>query len=279
MKKIFVFSMLVLLGSFGLNVFAQDSITTTTDSISAPAVKSITLQKGDANLLKWTVDGYSKNGFKVVWSLHENPTYPLRDGDKYHYYADPNKNTDNVEPFNGIGVYYVRVCEYINDVCGVYSNQVKVEFSNRGGDLKPGTNNPVIKIDNNNKGMMNNNQDMMNGNNTNNITDPSQLPSGYEKISSIDDIKNYEKIIKVGDTDLYGIKMTVKIPDGKEWIKSLADVKYFKNIQKVGDHLYGVRISDEKKLQLQKRINELNTQLQKLQDQITQLTTQLSSVQ
>ena len=73
--------------------------------------------------------------------------------------------------------------------------------------------------------------------------------------------------------------MTVKIPDGKEWIKSLADVKYFKNIQKVGDHLYGVRISDEKKLQLQKRINELNTQLQKLQDQITQLTTQLSSVQ
>jgi hypothetical protein len=29
----------------------------------------------------WTVNGYSKQGFKVVWSKNANPTYPTRDGD------------------------------------------------------------------------------------------------------------------------------------------------------------------------------------------------------
>lgn len=94
-------------------------------------VNSITLQdeKGDGQNLTWEVDGYSSQGYKVVWSKNENPVYPTRDGDKYHYYTDPNTLSDSLDAFNGAGVYYVRVCEYLGGKCGIYSNQIKVNIT------------------------------------------------------------------------------------------------------------------------------------------------------
>ena len=88
-------------------------------------VKSIKLFV-EENGIKWSVDGYSAKGFKVVWSKNEHPTYPPRKGDKYHYFSSPEKRTDSLSAFDGPGVYYVRVCEYLGGKCGVYSNEEKI---------------------------------------------------------------------------------------------------------------------------------------------------------
>ena len=92
-------------------------------------VDAIVLE-GEGSKIKWKVDGFSKSGFKVVWSMNENPTYPTRSGDKYHYRSNPNANSDFIVPFSGNGAYYVRVCEYLGGKCGVYSNEIKVELVN-----------------------------------------------------------------------------------------------------------------------------------------------------
>gem|GEM_PF-5429164 len=95
---------------------------------TASTVSAITLA-GDGAQIKWSVDGYSANGFKVVWSKNEGPTYPLRDGDRYHYYSDPKRAEDKLEPFVGAGAYHVRVCEYLGGKCGLYSNEITVELA------------------------------------------------------------------------------------------------------------------------------------------------------
>ena len=91
-------------------------------------VTSIVLkdEESDGKNITWKVEGYSAQGYKVVWSKNENPTYPTRDGDQYHYYSDSNKLSDSVDAFAGSGTYYVRVCEYLGGKCGVYSNQITV---------------------------------------------------------------------------------------------------------------------------------------------------------
>jgi len=92
-------------------------------------VKSITLSGSDKNI-SWIVDGYSTKGFKVVWSKNSEPTYPTRSGDKYHYFSNPNKINDILSTFNGDGIYYVRVCEYLGGKCGIYSNEIKIILNN-----------------------------------------------------------------------------------------------------------------------------------------------------
>lgn len=82
--------------------------------------------KVEENKIEWDVEGYSENGFKIVWSKNSSPTYPLRNGDKYHYYESPEKHEDSLTAFDGEGTYYVRVCEYLGGKCGVYSNEVEV---------------------------------------------------------------------------------------------------------------------------------------------------------
>lgn len=99
-------------------------------------VLSITL-KGSGENVEWSVNGHSKGGFKVVWSKNEGPTYPLRSGDKYHYFTDSSKNSDKLEAFNGDGYYYVRVCEYLNGKCYTYSNQVKMNLDKNAGKVTP----------------------------------------------------------------------------------------------------------------------------------------------
>lgn len=264
MKKEIISSFLAL--TIALSATPVFATYTNEESSSSSVVNSITLSVGDNNKLSWTIDGYSKNGFKVVWSKNSGPTYPTRDGDQYHYYSDPAYKYDYVNAFNGEGTYYVRVCEYLGGACGVYSNEVTVNLTSESKE------NIIKEIKTTVNKLISTKVDLKN------ITDPSQLPSGYEKISKIEDIKYFEKIIKVGDTDLYGIKIAVTIPKGKEWIKSLSDIKYFKNIEKVGDALYGVRISTEKKTQIQKKIDDVNKQIIKLQEQIAKLTAELNTI-
>lgn len=91
-------------------------------SLSHPAIACTT----DDYNVKWSVDGYSSDGFKLVWSKNANPTYPTRDGDKYAYYSSPTQNKGKTTAFNGSGEYYVRVCEYLGGKCGTYSNQIQV---------------------------------------------------------------------------------------------------------------------------------------------------------
>lgn len=90
-------------------------------------VTSITLAN-EGSTVKWSTVGYSKNGFKVVWSKNPNPTYPTRDGDKYTYLSDPNAGTATLEAFSGTGTYFVRACEYLGGVCGMYSNEITLSL-------------------------------------------------------------------------------------------------------------------------------------------------------
>jgi len=90
-------------------------------------VKSIALS-GSGSSVSWTIDGYSKSGFKVVWSKASGPTYPCREGDKYNYLSDPAARASSLDSFDEAGTYYVRVCEYLGGKCGVYSNQITVSL-------------------------------------------------------------------------------------------------------------------------------------------------------
>lgn len=87
------------------------------------AVSKISLS-GSGKSVSWKTDGYSKDGFKIVWSKNTGPTYPTRDGDKYIYFSDPSSSSATLEAFNGEGAYSVRVCEYLGGKCGVYSNEI-----------------------------------------------------------------------------------------------------------------------------------------------------------
>ena len=119
--------LLVLSGVINASANTSGESSPTTSKVS-----SITLTGENASI-KWTVDGYSASGFKVVWSKNTGPTYPCRTGDKYDYLSSPKAVTDTLTAFDGSGAYYVRVCEYLGGKCGVYSNEIKVTL----GDVSP----------------------------------------------------------------------------------------------------------------------------------------------
>ncbi|MEI7620760.1 MAG: SH3 domain-containing protein [Candidatus Falkowbacteria bacterium] len=74
--------------------------------------------------LNWTLkDMTSSMGFKVVVADHESPVYP---GDEYHYFSEANTRTDSWGDLSG--TKYFRVCEYLGGKCGVYSNNLKLNF-------------------------------------------------------------------------------------------------------------------------------------------------------
>jgi hypothetical protein len=82
----------------------------------------------DQEDISWETIGYPPQGFKIIWSKNPNPTYPLRENDKYHYYSDPSENNDEIEAFDGPGTYYVRVCEYSEGKCRIYSNEIAISL-------------------------------------------------------------------------------------------------------------------------------------------------------
>ncbi|MDP2631401.1 MAG: FecR domain-containing protein [Candidatus Uhrbacteria bacterium] len=96
------------------------------EDVAVEDVASISLWSNGGETIGWSVDGYSQMGYKLVWSKNSSPTYPLRSGDKYEYYSNPDTSSGSVYAFDDEGTYYVRVCEYLGGACGVYSNQIEV---------------------------------------------------------------------------------------------------------------------------------------------------------
>jgi len=75
-------------------------------------------------ILNWTLsDMTSENGFKIVYSLTENPVYP---GNTYHYLSDKNLRSDTWSELTAGKTYHFRVCEYLGGKCGIYSNDLEI---------------------------------------------------------------------------------------------------------------------------------------------------------
>ena len=88
-------------------------------------VESITLS-GEGQNIEWNVSGSSPHGFKAIWSKNSGPIYPTRVGDEYRYYSNSDQTTDILNDFDGPGIYHVRVCEYLGEECGTYSNEISL---------------------------------------------------------------------------------------------------------------------------------------------------------
>jgi hypothetical protein len=107
---------------------AQLVMAMTTEAPASSSVSKIALTDNGGGKISWQTTGSSAQGFKVVWSRNDSPTYPTRSGDQYHYYAEPSKSSDTVDAFAGAGAYFVRVCEYLGGRCGLYSNEIKISL-------------------------------------------------------------------------------------------------------------------------------------------------------
>jgi hypothetical protein len=95
-------------------------------TVAVDSVTSITLSDSGNGLMSWVADGFSSEGFKIVWSKTAAPTYPTRGTDQYLYLTSSDANSGTIDAFDGAGTYYVRVCEYVGGTCGVYSNELEV---------------------------------------------------------------------------------------------------------------------------------------------------------
>jgi peptidoglycan hydrolase-like protein with peptidoglycan-binding domain len=114
--------------TFKENKEVKKEVKEETKSVSG-VVKSLSLTSSGSGAVAWSVDGYSAQGYKVVWSKNAAPTYPCREGDQYQYFSDPSTKNTTLSPFAGAGTYYVRVCEYLGGKCGLYSNQITVQMA------------------------------------------------------------------------------------------------------------------------------------------------------
>jgi S-layer homology domain len=108
-------------------VYSNEISVNLTDAINHD-VSLITMSDDGGGAISWTVEGYSEEGFKVVWSKNAGATYPSRTDDEYIYHSDPSTVASDVYAFDGDGSYYVRVCEYTGGACGVYSDELEIEL-------------------------------------------------------------------------------------------------------------------------------------------------------
>lgn len=111
-------------------------------------VTAIVLEDKGEGMVKWVAEGDSAEGYKVVWSMTAEPTYPLRATDKYQYFSDSTVDTAEVTAFDGDGTYYVRVCEYVAGECGVYSNEIAVELVGAAVEEVASTVTSIVATDN-----------------------------------------------------------------------------------------------------------------------------------
>jgi hypothetical protein len=81
--------------------------------------------QGEGIALSWQVSGDLNiaSGFKIVKATRENPVYP---GDPYQYLSSSGTRSYTWSLKDG-QTWHFRVCQYINGVCGVYSNDVSVK--------------------------------------------------------------------------------------------------------------------------------------------------------
>ena len=78
--------------------------------------------------LSWTLVNSSATTFKVVWGKSQNPVYPNRSTDSYHYLVS-GETSDTITGLAN-GKYYARVCIYEDGVCTKYSNEIVAEINN-----------------------------------------------------------------------------------------------------------------------------------------------------
>ena len=91
-------------------------------------VKSITLSEAGRGQISWITDGTAASGYKVVWSKTSGPAYPTRSTDKYKATGE---TTATLTAFDGTGLYYARVCEYLGGKCGTYSNEINLTLTEK----------------------------------------------------------------------------------------------------------------------------------------------------
>lgn len=106
-------------------------ITKTSSTNSQGALSEIKLNgsvSDNAINLSWAIsnDDLSLKSFKILWSKNQNPTYPLREFDNYHYLTSGAMNHKISNLANG--KYFVRVCLY-NNGCTAYSNELSFEIN------------------------------------------------------------------------------------------------------------------------------------------------------
>jgi hypothetical protein len=86
--------------------------------------------QGEGIALSWQVSGDLNvaSGFKIVKATSENPVYP---GDPYQYLSSSGTRSYTWSLKDG-QTWHFRVCQYINGVCGVYSNDVALKAPSGG---------------------------------------------------------------------------------------------------------------------------------------------------
>lgn len=114
------------LGSSKCGMYSNEvTLTLTSEDDDEDTVTEITLTADEENgEVTWESDGVAEDGFKVVWSKESGPTYPTRDSDEYEHLTSSDADSAELDAFDGTGTYYVRVCNYLDGACGVYSNEV-----------------------------------------------------------------------------------------------------------------------------------------------------------
>lgn len=109
--------------------YSNDVVITADGNTGTGSVSSISLGAEKSKLyakLTWSAVGTAANGFKVVWSVNPDPTYPPRDGDSVSVTTSYDRTLGPLEEGK---TYYFRVCEYLGSgACGTYSNQATLSF-------------------------------------------------------------------------------------------------------------------------------------------------------
>lgn len=108
-----------------VSVVGTDPVT----PVDATSTHLIVLTTASGTSVSWTDTTNALAGYKLVWSLNPNPTYPTRDGDHYVYYSEPTTRMGTIGDTTAGSTYYVRVCQYLGDVCGTYSNQISLTIA------------------------------------------------------------------------------------------------------------------------------------------------------
>lgn len=130
----------------------MDNISTSTDLVAVPAAivsdasgtSSIATSTADAeqsiinakkiilsnvnNELYWQTNGYFASGFYIIWSKEENLVYHSGTSG-VTYFSDPLAKFYTIDPYEGSGVYHVRVCEVLAvGECGLSSNVLEINL-------------------------------------------------------------------------------------------------------------------------------------------------------
>ncbi len=113
----------------GCDTYSNEVSVSVTAAPPATPISSITLSSTGGTAVAWNTNGgTASQGFKLVWSKNPDPTYT--NGVPYDFagFYEPHKTTGDISWGSnaGPGLYYVRVCEYLNGSCAVHSNPIQV---------------------------------------------------------------------------------------------------------------------------------------------------------